>query len=310
MKSIYRSGGDAWVPARNTRLRIFACAAALAFLCSCGGCVAPSAVAVVVLGDVRVTEPDGTKKPAATGLLLREGQVIETGAGMFVSLQLADTCMVQIRAGSSVTVKTLFNGNRSELYLGKGRVLVLNGKTGTEHRVVVRTNLLTADARGARFSVSYDVLNSAVALDRGTVEVTPANNGDKTVLKEGKAVDVNKTVRVRAITMIETRELALLAAVMFLPGGKLNEREGLEALTKEGMQKIEKLKRELAALGGYYMIPAQLRRKYGRVDIVTDYHGIHYTGVILSRGGRYRIHTPGGIITITGGTVKHTRTLL
>lgn len=314
MERINVSRGAVCAGVHSLRVLFLMCLVVPAFMWSCAPRVqkeVPGAMVTLVVGDVKVKVAGGAPVPAAVGMKLLEGQSIETGDDGFISVQLGNECIVQIRAKSAVSVTSLFKNGRNELYLEKGRLLTRVEKLGKGQQYIVKTPTVIAAVRGTQFSVSQDAMKGAVALEKGVVEVTGIKTGEKIEVKEGKAVDVTDSVRVRAVTKVETREFDLLKAVKIVPLEKAGEKEKAEALkqSKEAVSSIEKIEKDLRSLEGADMTLEGLKAKYGRIDYVTDYRGMTYAGVILSRGDTYRIQTPTGIVTVPAKTVKNTRTV-
>ena len=51
----------------------------------------------------------------------------------------------------------------------------------------------------------------------------------------------------------------------------------------------------------------EMKLKYGKLDEVMLYSGKKYTGVIISRGGVYKILTTGGVVSVPVNEVKGSR---
>jgi hypothetical protein len=274
-----------------------------------GGGADTSAVVSVSIGEVKVIKSTGESVDATAGMELKESESIETGKASFVSIKLGEMGILQIRENSSLVMTALLKGDSREVYLKQGRALSKIKKLGKNQQYLIKTPTLTASVRGTRFSISHDKFNTAVALNNGSVEITRIKNDEKVLLKEGEVADITDAINLRSISPIEKKEFELLEAMDPQQDKELSSLPDKKTNGDEKKSEIWKIEKELEQQGGAYMNIAQLRAKYGRIDVIIDYRGNTYTGVIVSRGTIYKILVPGRAMMIPFSKIKNTRSI-
>ncbi|MBP7736243.1 MAG: FecR domain-containing protein [Spirochaetes bacterium] len=282
---------------RALRIFVIAVIAALTvgILASCSRS-SDRTVVTFYMGKVDVLRSGAALKPAVK-MQINDGDVISTGPGAFILLQVADSTVIRIMESTTVEMKTLLSPKNRELIVKEGKALSAVKKLSKGDSYSAKTATLTASVRGTEYSVSARAGESVVAVRKGIVEVTVTGTAQRESVGEGKAFVYTDKAVIRAISDAEDKELEKIAAVPLI--------YGLEGKTEKEIRDI------LTPLLGRDAMPestlVEMKAKYGRTDTVTLYDGRVLTGVILSRGAVYTILTTGGVITVPEKKIRNTR---
>ncbi len=248
------------------------------------------------MGKAEVLRAGASLKPAIK-MQINDGDVIATGPGAFVLLQVAESTVIRIMENSTVEMRKLLSPKNRELMVKQGKALSAVKKLARGESYSVKTATITASVRGTEYSVSSGDGGSVVAVRKGTVEVTVIGTAQRESVGEGKAFVFTTTAVTRAISAAEDKELEMISAIPVITG--------LDGKTEKEIRGI------IAPLLGRDGMPEstleEMRAKYGRTDTVMLYDGRVLTGVILSRGPVYTILTAGGVITVPEKKIKNTR---
>ncbi len=152
-----------------------------------------------IVGTATVTDANKTKKPLASGAVLKEGIVIETGAASTIELSFSNGSTVMLSPATTLEIRN-FKQVASEAIIAGGyrkldkepspsvtEIEVLNGKITGEVRklnamssYVVRTPVGMTRIRGTIYNVEYRHVgplgNTVVSCIRGQVETTVADS--------------------------------------------------------------------------------------------------------------------------------------
>ncbi|MBN1495362.1 MAG: FecR domain-containing protein [Spirochaetes bacterium] len=249
------------------------------------------------VGDVTLTH-DGTPAAPAIKRALGDTDSIRTGANSFVLVQVDDTIVFRVAENTAVTMKSLLDKKRLELFMARGTVLSRVAKLSRNAEYRVATPTLVAAVKGTEFSVQYTGGKTAIlAVRRGAVGATAAGKGKESLVGAGTTAVFTGSEKRRKISDAESRALADLSKIPIIPGiesrseGEIRDLIGpLVAQTEKSGSTLE----ELAA-------------RYGHIHTVSLYNGKVIEGVILHRGKRYRILTPKGEISIPERQIRATR---
>lgn len=111
------------------------------------------AIISFIIGDVKKNSAE-----AAIGDVIKESDVIATGANSFCDIRIGDS-VIRIKALSSVTISTLFkNGDieNTALGLNTGKILCKPKKLLKSESFIVKTPTAVAGVRGTQFTVETD----------------------------------------------------------------------------------------------------------------------------------------------------------
>ncbi len=123
---------------------------------------------------------------AAPGMVLAEGNTIETSANAFISIGLPDNSVITMPSQSRITVtrlrRTLLTGSvERDFKVGVGRMrAVVTPMTDPQSSFRITTPVAVSAVRGTEFRVGYnEALNSATTeVIKGKVEVSGARKSD------------------------------------------------------------------------------------------------------------------------------------
>ncbi len=270
-------------------------ALAMGVLNSCGR-GADRTLVTFYMGKVEVLRGGASLKPAIK-MAVNDGDVIATGPGAFVLLQVGESSVIRIMENSTVEMKSILNPKNREIMVKQGKALSAVKKLGKGENYSVKSATITASVRGTEYSVSAKPGESVVAVRKGAVEVTVIDGGSRETVGEGKAFTFTDKGVMRAISAAEDKELEMLSSIPVL--------SNLDGKSEKEIRDI------IAPLLGRDGMPEstleEMKSKYGRTDTVLLYDGRAITGVILSRGAVYTILTTGGVITVPEKKIRNTR---
>lgn len=195
-----------------------------------------------VSGSARF-KPTGNAKwyPLRKGLRLKEGDLLQTGAGGKIVLLVESSVYSVVGPGSQVTISALERDRRDKLTLEydigeKGMVHTTAEKINKLRKVDIKiyTPSIVAGVRGTDFSVVVpDADTALVAVFKGRVVVSDF------VAEQGLATDDNEMM----MDFLDEMQLDPGMAQVFKKGKKVSEDE-----KQLGDFRLEEYKKELAAL--------------------------------------------------------------
>ena len=284
------------------RIRIFiiavtACAAVMMTLNCAKSPAEGKAYVSFTMGNVAVTRGTDSRQ-AKIKDVLADGDRIVTGDRSFAVIQLPGGALCRIEKNTSVELSSILGGDKS-IMLNKGIILSKVEKLGKGEQYRVKTPLAIAAVRGTEFMTSYDGTSAKVAVGDGKVSVSRVDTAGDNPVDEGKTVVVSDSVETRDINDAESAELEKLKPVEVIPDieNKSEEEireEGKDLIVEEYVPSNTKLTLE------------QIRQKYDRIDTITLYSGKVIKGAIISRGRKFRVETPSGLLLIESKKIKQT----
>ncbi|HPJ39850.1 MAG TPA: FecR family protein [Spirochaetota bacterium] len=280
----------------------------------CMACAPPGdttrAVVVWSVGDVAVTRGAAEPRPVVMKEALEQGDRLRTGKGSFAVVQIGDAKVIRIQAESTLDLTKISTPEQTEVFLGKGQVLSKVEKLRKGESYGVRMPTALAAVRGTEFSATYREGERRVSVKSGRVDVTmKAPEGaapEKKIVSKGTTLVLEKALPERPITGAEALEIEFVAIV---PALKEPAHADTKVLKKKNDELLEK-QRELEKSAGDSGPPRSLRdilKRYQRVDEIVLYNGRVIRGVILRRGARFEILTPGGTVMVPKNQVRNTR---
>ena len=156
--------------------------------------VALSGIVNFVQGDVSLDNA-GAVNPLKAGDTVAEGsKIISKGMKSFAEIYIGDNAIKVMGDTTLIIARTVMtaNGKSTELTVEKGSVFSkISKKLGKGDDFSVKSGHAIAAVRGTEFIVTDDGEKSNIACVDGKVEVTKADNPEKSVVLEGKEeVDV------------------------------------------------------------------------------------------------------------------------
>jgi len=238
-------------------------------------------------------------KPAEPSikLSLNDADLIKTGANSFVLLQVEEMIVVKIAENSTVTVKSILDGKKRELFTDRGtilsRVVTLPGNSTYK----VGTPAIVASVRGTEFSVKYRPGTAVLAVRRGAVAVSPGNGIKETMVPAGTTATFTDKEKRQMISNSESHELEAISKIPVIRGIETKDEEQIQDLLKPGLGKDAMTEAALK----------HLKATYGHIHTVSLYNGKVIEGVILSRGKNFTILTPKGKIIVPEKQIRATQ---
>jgi hypothetical protein len=262
-------------------------------------------VVTFLMGDVKVEEKGSTPGELKMGDLVRNGVVIRTGKDSSAAIQLGDSIVVRILSDSQLTFKTILENGTTGLKLERGTALSKIDKLGKKGAYSIKTPTVTASVRGTSFLTAYEPGSSRVSVKNGTVNIESSQLKINQDIGAGKSAVVTTVVVERKIPKIDALLLRMVENVGTVEKPEEKPLEDLEKKRDGIIEKEKELLKEIEKLRP--MTLSQIRRKYGRIDVVSLYTGRVVKGAIISRGNMVKMITPGGVVSFSSKKIRNTR---
>ncbi len=198
--------------AHTRRFRmILSLLSAVALCAACAKKEAPArAMTTFVIGSVNLERPGSAARPLGHKEELLPGDVVRTGAGSMLVIQIGRDSVINIEADTTLALYGIMGRNGTRLLMEEGRVFsrLRHLSKGSDFRIYTRTYM--AAVRGTEFSVAYGTGEPAVAVSEGTVEVKMAAAGRETgrgeMVGAGTAAVVRDGIATRRVSTEEKKE--------------------------------------------------------------------------------------------------------
>ncbi len=284
---------------------------ALVFTVSCGGGKQAASGGVYVsffAGDVRVVKAGGKESAVSMKAVVTDGDIYRVGEKSLLILSGSGGLTVRIEAGTEAVIKSVEDIANREIFLNQGRILSSLDKLKKNERYTVKTKTTVASVRGTQFITKYDGGNTTVAVVRGSVSVM-AEKGKEEIVASGKTGVVGESsvkVEVREINSSEKLEGSKFGITPSVENIEKKTPDELKKIFRDNEESTKTIDEKIDSSKG--MSLADMKKKFGRVDVVTLYNGRVITGVITSRGAVYSILTTRGVVAVKASQVRNTRT--
>ena len=234
-------------------------------------------------------------KPAAPSikLLLNDADLIKTGANSFVLLQVEEMIVIKIAENSTVTMKSILDRKKRELFTDNGKILSRVVKLPKNSMYKVGTPTIVAAVRGTEFSVRYKPGAAVLAVRRGTVGVSTGKGRKETMVPAGTTATFTDKEKRQMISNSESNELETISKIPVIQGIESKNEAQIHDLLEPILGKEATLK--------------QMKAKYGHIHTVSLYNGKVIDGVILHRGTNYTILTSRGKIIVPEKQIRAIR---
>lgn len=195
------------------------------------------AVASFMVGTVTVERAGSPARPLKHKEEVVRGDVVRTGAGSMLVIQLGRDSVISIESDTVVSMDSIMGSEGTRINLEEGRVLsrLRHLSKETDFRIITKTAI--AAVRGTEFSVSHgkNESESVVAVNDGTVEVTKAaagkETGESTAVGAGKAAIVDGTITTRPVSDAEQKDFNRFRTIVPI--------EGLDGTSEAELKKME-----------------------------------------------------------------------
>lgn len=258
-------------------------------------------------GTVTQTRNGAPVQVEVKGVAL-EGDVFNVGEKSTLILQSSDGLVIRFESDTEAVMSSINNITKREISLNKGKVLSSVEKLQKGRGYDVKTPTVVASVRGTQFLTEFDGKSSVVAVGKGVVSVRRTTGaGDEKLVEKGNsavAQQETETVDLREVNKVETLELAKLEKTPVVEEVEKKTPEELKDIFKEVEQSDAELNEQIKEEAG--LTPAEMKARYGRIDVITLYSGRTIQGIIVSRGESYRVLTSGGTISVKAKDVRRT----
>jgi len=239
---------------------------------------------------------------------VQEGDVFTVGEKSTLILQSSDGIVIRCESNTEAVISSINDVTKREITLNKGKLLSSVDKLTKGHGYAVKTPTAVASVRGTQFLTEFDGAKSIVAVGRGVVSVKrTAGAADEKLTEKGNTAVVEaekEIVELREVNKVETLELAKLEKTPVVVDVEKKTPAEVKDLFKDTEKTDEEINSQMEEVSG--LSPAEMKAKYGRIDVITLYSGRVIQGVIISRGESYRVLTTNGTINVKAKDVRRT----
>ena len=284
------------------------------------GCTKEKEAARSDLPPLKVLSVIGAASRGAPGVELKVNDTVKTGDRIItgdksmVVLEIPDRSAVRIYENSSFTVRrrdALPGGSAPEtqLYLDKGKSLLVIEKLTKGGTIAVRTPTAVASVRGTSFVVAVNADRVAgkagttgVKVIRGAVEVRSGERpAEKRVIRDGETVVVSGDAVVEDTKKIPENELMEL---------KKDEKDLGNIIVIKAEKVTIKADKVIIKTGAPPQLKSEnaIREYYNKLEEISLDDGSMLVGaVIFQDAASVKIHTVSGVIQVPTQSVKHIR---
>lgn len=280
-------------------------------------------------GNVQILRDSNTIVPIL-GMEILQNDVVKTGDKSAISVQIGSNLVVSIRQNSEVSIDSIVNPGKKELYIKKGTVVSKASKLLKEDSVKVNTPVAVAAIRGTVFSVQYDESGEniiTIAVSEGKVEVAELPKDAQPVVVDGNNTleitkDQPEKVEVREIKTSENILNGVVKPVPYMSeksesnsnadetSATINSKDNEVVQKVEEAKKKEKIEAEKSKKPAMPKTLEEIKARYGRVDQILLYSGKKINGVILKRGTTFTVLTVNGYVKVKAADVKSTKVIM
>lgn len=238
----------------------------------------------------------------------KEGDIFTVGEKSTLILQSSDGLVIRFESNTEAVISSINDVTKREISLNKGKVLSSVEKLQKGHGYAVKTPTAVASVRGTQFLTEFTGTKSIVAVGKGVVNVKrTAGAPDEKLVEKGNSAVVEaekEIVELREVNKVETLELSKLENTPVVQEVEKKTPDELKQIFNE-IEKTEiEINEQIKEETG--LTPAEMKAKYGRIDVITLYSGRTIQGVIISRGESYRVLTTNGPISVNAKDVRRT----
>lgn len=238
----------------------------------------------------------------------KEGDIFTVGEKSTLILQSSDGLVIRFESNTEAVISSINDVTKREISLNKGKVLSSVEKLQKGHGYAVKTPTAVASVRGTQFLTEFTGTKSIVAVGKGVVNVKrTAGAPDEKLVEKGNSAVVEaekEIVELREVNKVETLELSKLENTPVVQEVEKKTPDELKQIFNEIEKTEVEINEQIKEETG--LTPAEMKTKYGRIDVITLYSGRTIQGVIISRGESYRVLTTNGPISVNAKDVRRT----
>ena len=186
--------------------------AAIGSTVSCKQKTPDKAIAIFVIGEVRLVRPGEQERPVKHKDALFKEDFIKTGPDSVLVFQLGTESLIQLEPNTQVKIASFMEQGVTKLGLIQGKVFsnIHRLRKGDVFQVDMKTSV--AAVRGTEFSAAQTKKDSVVAVSKGTITVQSVNEKNEVkeekTIENGNAAVVKDKISTRPLTGSEEKELA------------------------------------------------------------------------------------------------------
>ena len=179
---------------------------------SCKQKTPDKAIAIFVIGEVRLVRPGEQERPVKHKDVLFKEDFIKTGPDSVLVFQIGADSLIQLEPNTQVKMTSFMEQGVTRLGLIQGKVFsnIHRLRKGELFQVDMKTSV--AAVRGTEFSAAQTKKDSVVAVSKGTITVQSVNEKNEVkeekTIENGNAAVVKDTISTRPLTGSEEKELA------------------------------------------------------------------------------------------------------
>lgn len=256
---------------------------------------------VSAAGDMRINRGGVEIAAFKAPYKVMQGDEIITGESSAL-LQFDNGAVVKILKRSSVLAASL--GNRFQFDLRNGGIITRIPQLSEGNGYEIHTPDTVVSVKGTEFGVEYENGKTTIYIVKGTVSVKHLPSGAEYEVTESNSSEVNADKKNQPLTEEEILIMKGFADLQYVESINTKSAEELQLLS-EKLAASDAVKSD--ASQPKKMTLEEMKSKYGKLDEVIMYNGRKYTGVIISRGGVYKILTTGGVVSVPANEIKGSR---
>jgi len=255
---------------------------------------------IAASGDLKINRKESGQVSPEVLAQIKAGDELITGESSAL-FQFSNGAVVKILKHSSVFAASLDSKYQFDLKSGGIITRIPSLTQGASYEIHSPDSIISV--KGTEFGVIYENGKTKVFVARGTVGVRYLPDGPAYDVTEGNTTEVNSDKKISPsgdkenLIMKRFSDLNYVESISTKSPGELQTIK-FKLYLSDDRPEEEHSKR---------LTLDEMKLKYGKLDEVTLYNGRKYTGVIISRGGVYKILTPGGVVAVPAKEVKGSR---
>ncbi len=263
-----------------------------------------SAQALFIKGDVSV-ERDGKSMQLKPGELIMKGDRVVTGKDSLAVLQVNETGVIKINAGTDCVFNEIFTGGDTEINLTGGSVYSNLKKLGKDQHYRIKTPTCTASVRGTEFLAVAGEKEDGVRVLEGVVNVSSKSSSTDVTELRGVNINTDGVLSEYSLNEIEILKLKKESLFQYVENLDKLDPQSLDVMMKDINDKIIPIETEIATLevkpdDAEKLSPLDRLRKLNKpLTMIYMRDGSQIAGSVAGqKNGKMKLDTGEGIIEI------------
>lgn len=249
--------------------------------------------------DLKIKREGSERFSFSSGDYISEGDDISTGDNPAL-FQFSNRAVVKVMKKTSIFITDLDPEYKINLKYGGIITRIPAIQNGLKYTIVTPDS--SVSVRGTEFGVVYEDGRTEVFVSSGKVLVKHISTGTEYEVPEGNSTIVNQEKNIVPLSEKELFIMKGFSSLNYIDSISTKSPDEIRSV-HDSLKASDELKAD-ALTQTKKMTLEELKKKYGKLDEVMLYSGKKYTGVIVSRGGVYKILTPGGTVSVPLKEVK------